>query len=427
LEIKLKTLTPIWTGGADGKCDRLHETGIIGSLRWWYEALVRGLGGYACDPTESGCTFDENEYRKSKAADERQHLLKAGVCDACQLFGCTGWARKFRIKMANGRELFDDPNVLIPSERVHRSKKGDRAGGWFVFNDSRMGEIIFDIIALRDMDLSPIYAILSLLSRHASLGPKGSNGYGVIQAEKFEFGVNWLNRFSNSKPACNNPFPDLRDFFFAKFQFEEPLNRPDWWRAVNGIRQAVDGRLDNGFSPRPLRKSQREIEQMMAKNVVPIAPAIRNWLRYSWTHELRPFEKLFVFGKAQPVCPNCYSTGFRKDNRDRNSNWCPNCRQKFKKGDEIPTTASKINVSYAYQSNNGKWEFRIWGWLPFGGGMEKRDEFLSSLQSVLQRRAIWQFVFGSSRINPKMIEWHSLDCQRRDGLAYLKELLGGAQ
>ena len=47
LTIELKTLTPLWTGGVDKTCDRLHETGLIGSLRWWYEALVRGLGGYA--------------------------------------------------------------------------------------------------------------------------------------------------------------------------------------------------------------------------------------------------------------------------------------------------------------------------------------------------------------------------------------------
>lgn len=37
MEIKLRTLTPLWTGGVGGTCDRVHETGIIGSLRWWYE------------------------------------------------------------------------------------------------------------------------------------------------------------------------------------------------------------------------------------------------------------------------------------------------------------------------------------------------------------------------------------------------------
>lgn len=80
MEIHLKTLTPLWTGGAGRTCDRVHETGIIGSLRWWYEAIVRGLGGSACDPTNSKC-------------QDRIH------CVACELFGCTGWKRKFRLEV----------------------------------------------------------------------------------------------------------------------------------------------------------------------------------------------------------------------------------------------------------------------------------------------------------------------------------------
>jgi CRISPR-associated protein Cmr1 len=83
LLIQLRTLTPLWTGGVDQTCDRLHETGLIGSLRWWYEALVRGLGGYACDPTdEDRCPDNDGKH-----------------CAACELFGCTGWARKFRLRV----------------------------------------------------------------------------------------------------------------------------------------------------------------------------------------------------------------------------------------------------------------------------------------------------------------------------------------
>ncbi|MGQ9712918.1 MAG: type III-B CRISPR module RAMP protein Cmr1 [Desulfotomaculales bacterium] len=66
--------------------DRVRETGLIGSLRWWYEALVRGLGGYACDPTGENHCPDKNG----------KH------CAACELFGCTGWARKFRLEVLDG-------------------------------------------------------------------------------------------------------------------------------------------------------------------------------------------------------------------------------------------------------------------------------------------------------------------------------------
>ncbi|MBC7262392.1 MAG: type III-B CRISPR module RAMP protein Cmr1 [Chloroflexi bacterium] len=66
----------------DQEPDRLHETGLIGSLRWWYEVLVRGLGGRACDPTVHGVRCPDQNGRH---------------CVVCELFGCTGWARKFRL------------------------------------------------------------------------------------------------------------------------------------------------------------------------------------------------------------------------------------------------------------------------------------------------------------------------------------------
>lgn len=85
MNITIQTLTPLWTGGIDQTSDRLHETGLIGSLRWWYEALVRGLGGYACDPT----------------SDKRCPDKEGKHCAACELFGCTGWARKFRVRVVD--------------------------------------------------------------------------------------------------------------------------------------------------------------------------------------------------------------------------------------------------------------------------------------------------------------------------------------
>jgi hypothetical protein len=54
---------------------------LLGSLRWWLEVLVRGLGGSACDPAEP---------------DDRCPDKNDKHCVVCELFGCTGWARKFR-------------------------------------------------------------------------------------------------------------------------------------------------------------------------------------------------------------------------------------------------------------------------------------------------------------------------------------------
>jgi len=99
---KLKTLTPIWTGGVNTKRpDRVHETGIRGSLRWWYEALIRGLGGYACDPTEDRrCELDQKRFKEAFGkTKDMQSALDEQICPACQLFGCGGWAAKFRMEI----------------------------------------------------------------------------------------------------------------------------------------------------------------------------------------------------------------------------------------------------------------------------------------------------------------------------------------
>jgi len=77
---RLRALTDLWTGDLNGKSDRLITTGLLGSIRWWFEVLVRGLDGSACDPTGTKC-------------GDRDH------CVVCELFGCTGWARKFRFEV----------------------------------------------------------------------------------------------------------------------------------------------------------------------------------------------------------------------------------------------------------------------------------------------------------------------------------------
>lgn len=77
---ELSSKTDLWTGDAKGEPNRLIATGLLGSIRWWFEVLVRGLKGNACDPTRTQC-------------EGRNH------CVVCELFGCTGWARKFRFEV----------------------------------------------------------------------------------------------------------------------------------------------------------------------------------------------------------------------------------------------------------------------------------------------------------------------------------------
>ncbi len=95
---RLRALTDLWTGDLNGKSDRLITTGLLGSIRWWFEVLVRGLGGNACDPSQEDRKMNPPECRcpnkkVEKANDPGHH------CVVCELFGCTGWARKFRFEV----------------------------------------------------------------------------------------------------------------------------------------------------------------------------------------------------------------------------------------------------------------------------------------------------------------------------------------
>jgi CRISPR-associated protein Cmr1 len=104
---QMRALTDLWTGSVTFKnkngqikektgSDRLITTGLLGSIRWWFEVLVRGLEGSACDPTDTKC-------------EGRDH------CVVCELFGCTGWARKFRFEVL-------DENGDVKADQIKQNK-----------------------------------------------------------------------------------------------------------------------------------------------------------------------------------------------------------------------------------------------------------------------------------------------------------------
>lgn len=162
-EVKIKTSTPIWTGDEDRNNTALRETGIIGSLRWWYEALVRGLGGTACDPTCNECKNDSH-------------------CDACELFGCTGWARKFRLEV----------------EKLY----GDNFGLRFIV-----------IREMKEIEWALLNKTINIISQYGAIGGKiAESGYGIIRIEK-----NDLNKFTLKKE-------DLNSYLMKKGKLVDNLN-----------------------------------------------------------------------------------------------------------------------------------------------------------------------------------------------------------
>lgn len=87
----LTALRDIWTGDASGEGKRLITTGLLGSIRWWFEVVVRGLGASACDPSH----HKDNEPGPCPEPGRKPHD-PGHHCVVCELFGCTDWSRKFR-------------------------------------------------------------------------------------------------------------------------------------------------------------------------------------------------------------------------------------------------------------------------------------------------------------------------------------------
>jgi len=204
-KVTFKTLTPLWTGDAERENTGLRETGIIGSLRWWYEALIRGLGGSACDPTNSKC---EGKNR----------------CDACELFGCTGWARKFRLEVEFiNLAVIHEINIGTREKKFIKGKEKYLKRNVAGFMSD--GAIVLEFIPLRKISSNEwalLNKTLEIIANYGGLGAKISQGNGVIEivenhlpyrGEKFEK--------SELKGKGNNiNSPNLDNFSFYKFNIK---------------------------------------------------------------------------------------------------------------------------------------------------------------------------------------------------------------
>ncbi len=359
MEIKLHTLTPLWTGGVDGTCDRVHETGIIGSLRWWYEAIVRGLGEDACDPTVPG---------GNQCAD-REH------CVACDLFGCTGWGRKFRLQLDTGQLAYPQRD----KQDWCRFKPPGRRTGWF-YGAGRLATedtgVNGRLIVLRgDQDdvANRVLVTMQLAATWGGIGARTQHGYGVvrIKAEKDDQPVTvdlakFLTHYSTGT-LYRGPLPSLTDFFFARFRLVADA-ADQWWTRTNSDRRPLLG----------AHATTLERWGGGSPGSVSIAPAVKNQLRYG-------------------------SNAFAATWGNQRHIWGHIGRQRRK---------AKINISGAYP-DDGQWPFRVWGWLPRHRRDFDRDAFLNDLHMLLHSSAFWRDVFGAPPlVDLTSIVWREFNSSR---------------
>lgn len=226
MQIKLKTLTPLWTGGVDGKANRVHETGIIGSLRWWYEAIVRGLGGWACDPTgDRKCIYDA---RKPEPPEEQ-------LCPACYIFGATGWKRRFRLEASCSE--------TIPFGFLTLDTHGQFNNWWLesTFEDALSTSLPFGELTLRLLFNTPeaekqLLATLSLMASKGALGARTQYGFGQFawenaysDTEAIAHVRTFLEKYPRSKKGPFPSTPAISNYWRSQLKFKESFHIIDQW------------------------------------------------------------------------------------------------------------------------------------------------------------------------------------------------------
>ncbi len=404
--LRFKVITPLWTGDIDRISEMLQSTGIIGALRWWTEAVLRSIGKLACDPTA-----DE------KCPKEDKNSGKKYYCPACLIFGATGMRRAFRLTVGGGENVF--------SGGVLNIKPSGRNRGWYL-GGGIVGEIEMKIIPLdKDFDESLVLLPFIIASKWGGIGAKNQHGYGVVEMEdcpeidfdKFKRAIEKITYRERLfklgielRHGNNNDLPNLREMFFAKVQFE--ITNADWWKGVDGIKQALEPKNKKGNVIKDLQRRNEEILISWFKtNSIPIAPAVKNWLRY---------------GNGAGL----WKTANQNQSREIENRLFGTTKTEKK--------ASKINISCAYPVNRNLWEFRIWGWIPrnaFPAGFN-RDSFLNNLKRALSGNGSitvpWNRLLGSQTRNHKLKVWREFNSSRdtvrsneSDIGNYIQSLLGG--
>lgn len=161
LDVKAIALTPVWTGNAERQPLHLLETGLLGGLRWWMEALARGVGATVPDPVIS-------------------HSIYGPTSDPVSLvFGATGWRRRFRL-LVDGGVPKSIPSVVTITETC--APDAPHTSRWYYGKSRELGisvpagEIKLRILPTQGFDPMCIGGLLQFIADWGALGAKAQLG-----------------------------------------------------------------------------------------------------------------------------------------------------------------------------------------------------------------------------------------------------------
>jgi CRISPR-associated protein Cmr1 len=354
LTISIRTLTPIWTGDVNGQCSVIKETGIIGSMRWWYEAIVRGMGGYTCDPSKHECSFEIDKYENAKKLGKNEHefLKDAGLCVVCQIFGATGWKRQFNLSISKDetKESWSDNFILNvrPPQRSH---------GWFL-PPGRSGN--FEVILQGESAvIGSLCSLFLFLESWGALGAKSQLGYGFFKITNRDEVQKRAIPLSESGNKDEKYLPNLSHWLFFSCHFKQQHN--DWWTWIEGLQRLLGD-----------RKTAVILSQLANQGMVPVSPILKNQWRFEkWDAEYPG--KRWLLGTS--------------------------------KGDD--RIRSKVAVSWAYREGDD-WIVRGWGSLAEPDKPKEKipdyPEDIGKFKEILKDKSVWRKALNLDSVSLKELQ-----------------------
>ncbi len=349
----VRTKTPLFTGDVERKTTAIRETGIIGSMRWWYEALVRGNGGHACDPTLKD---------------------KCEGCDACNVFGSTNAARTFYLR-------FDEKSAKSTGTKQIKVEIDDGAR-WYL-PAGKMGEFNLSIVGLRGKKKiveSYIPVLLKLMANWGGIGAKNYIGYGVfelldeqctaVKIDDLAVGK-LLGSISSGKPGTLK-VPSLKKMFFCKVTFDFSSGLPD---TALGI-------------------ADRDFQRCKSQKFLPYAAHFRR--------QLRALFRASSDTSGYPSVLPCLSRFEDSKLWSLRHETIGEARGQSRQG-------SKIAVSHIYPVDEEKflWEMRIWGYIPdqqIPAGVDDTI-IIADLKERFADEAFWRYCLGNRLITKHSVRF----------------------
>lgn len=350
LRFSIRTLTPIFTGDASMRQSPfLRESGLIGSLRFWMGALARGLG-YDVPPASE--------------AREMTRASDAGELDpVTRIFGCTGWRRSFSLKIEE-----PSPRMAYPLAHVDANNFGWdlHPGCWYAWDREIPIAIrqrplpVLDYIRQCDLWMKMTWAFIDRLS---GIGAHQAWGYGQIRlTEPFDFSDLEISALGSGAMTARDPkLPDLADFIFAEYQFNETTT-------LNLLPLATKPRF---FRNAPFHPGPR-----FPALFAPIGLSLRYLLHFGkpgiYTASLNPWGTRFFGGTAQNDPAGRFHGSF----------------------------LFRVNNEGIPDVNGSHLRFRVWAWLP-KGSFSNWCRSAIQLFDELRNPGLWTGVAGCAPPNVK--------------------------